>query len=362
MKNEKIAALKRKIMLRLLAEIAAIFAGFGALYYLFAVLLEGGSQNFFYEILGMDYYSMNSLRSIMIPLTLALSVAAAVYLSVDKLSDYIGELTGSIDSVLSGDEAQIKLPRDLADVEEKLNSIKYSNLKIGQAAKESEQRKNDLIVYLAHDLKTPLTSVIGYLTLLRDESQISDELREKYLSVALDKANRLEDLINEFFEITRFNLQYVSLEPANVNLSIMLRQLADEFYPMLSEKELSVKIDIPEGISVFGDRDKLARVFDNLLRNAISYSFENTDINVICVQEGNNVILETQNHGNVIPKDKLDRIFEQFFRLDASRTSETGGAGLGLAIAKQIVAAHNGSISAKSGSDKTSFSVALPLS
>lgn len=110
-------------------------------------------------------------------------------------------------------------------------------------AKKAEKRKNDLIVYLAHDLKTPLSSVIGYLNLLKDEQQISDELREKYLSISLDKAERLEDLINEFFEITRFNLSNITLEYRMINLTRMLEQLVYEFKPMLAEKNLTCSMD-----------------------------------------------------------------------------------------------------------------------
>lgn len=111
-----------------------------------------------------------------------------------------------------------------------------------RAAKEAEQRKNDLVTYLAHDLKTPITSVIGYLTLLRDEPQISEEIRSRYMNIALDKAERLDDLINEFFEITRFNLSHISLEKKQINLSLMLQQLTYEFQPMLAEKNLTCSL------------------------------------------------------------------------------------------------------------------------
>ena len=130
------------------------------------------------------------------------------------------------------------LPPDFAEIENKLNSIKYESLRNQQTAREAEQRKNDLVVYLAHDLKTPLTSVIGYLSLLSEEEDLPLQLRQKYVGISLDKAQRLESLINEFFEITRFSLQNIQLETGEINLSMMLRQLVEEFYPQLAEKGL----------------------------------------------------------------------------------------------------------------------------
>ena len=173
-------------------------------------------------------------------------------------------------------ETPILLPDTLHGVQDELNQVREQALRNAALAREAEQRKNDLIVYLAHDLKTPLTSVIGYLTLLVDEPQISDELREKYTGIALAKAERLEELINEFFEITRFNLTAMTLETETVNLSRMLEQIASEFQPILGEKELFLELSVPPQVEIVCDSDKLERVFDNLLRNAVNYSYPNT--------------------------------------------------------------------------------------
>ncbi len=215
-------------------------------------------------------------------------------------------------------------------------------------------------MYLAHDLKTPLTSVIGYLTLLRDEPEISAATRARYTGIALDKALRLEDLLNEFFEITRFNLTHLELETAPVDLALMLRQVAAEFGPMLAEKKLECSLELPETLPYNCDPDKLARVFDNLLRNAVNYSFEGGTVAVRAEAGPTGVTLRFQNPGPTIPPEKLDRIFERFFRLDASRGSASGGAGLGLAIAKQIVELHGGRITAQSGNEQVEFAVTLP--
>lgn len=157
-------------------------------------------------------------------------------------------------------EEPIQLPDSLEDISIQLNLAREQALRDARAAREAEQRKNDLIVYLAHDLKTPLTSVIGYLTLLRDEPQISPEIRARYTGIALEKAERLEDLINEFFDITRFNLSHLELERQSVDLKRMLQQMASEFAPVLKEKEMDCRLSLPPELSAVCDPDKMARV------------------------------------------------------------------------------------------------------
>lgn len=257
-------------------------------------------------------------------------------------------------------EEPIQLPDSLEDISIQLNLAREQALRDARAAREVEQRKNDLIVYLAHDLKTPLTSVIGYLTLLRDEPQISPEIRARYTGIALEKAERLEDLINEFFDITRFNLSHLELERQSVNLTRMLEQVASEFRPIFAESGLSCSLDLPPKLHYSCDPDKLARVFDNLLRNASYYSLPDSTVEIAGRIEAGKIVLTFSNAGKNIPQEKLDRIFEQFFRLDSSRATRTGGAGLGLAIAKEIVELHGGTIRADSTEDRITFTICLP--
>ena len=273
---------------------------------------------------------------------------------------YLDKLVAAAERLTQDSGRMIFLPAPLREAQDHLNLLRERSLRAAAVAKEAEQRKNDLIVYLAHDLKTPLTSVIGYLTLLRDEEEISPRLREKYTGIALDKALRLEDLVNEFFDITRFNLTTLTLEPERTNLSRMLEQMVSEFSPVLQEKELSWETAISQDVEISCDRDKLQRVLDNLIRNAVSYSAPGTAILVAMEPEGNEVVLRLQNHGRTIPPEKLCHIFEQFYRVDSSRASATGGAGLGLAIAKEIVELHGGSITAESEQESILFTVRLP--
>jgi len=241
-----------------------------------------------------------------------------------------------------------------------------------KTASEAEQRKNDLVMYLAHDIKTPLTSVIGHLSLLDEAHDMPPEQKAKYIGITLEKAYRLEQLIDEFFEITRFNLQTIPVNKEAIHLQFMLLQIADEFYPLLTPQGKQVIINVPDDLILRGDADKLARVFNNILKNAIAYSYENSVIEVsaellqislevtkVGIYE-DTIEIKFTNQGNPIPPAKLETIFEKFYRLDAARSTNTGGAGLGLAIAQEIVNAHGGMISVESNSENTTFTIILP--
>ena len=214
-------------------------------------------------------------------------------------------------------------------------------------------------MYMAHDLKTPLTSIIGYLTLLSDEKDISKESQQKYIKIALDKSLRVEDLTNQFFDITRYNLQNMPINKQEINLVYLLRQVIDECYPMLEKRNLKCEFKSIDKVMYYGDGDKLARAFDNLLKNAINYSYENTTIQIKLKKKKKKISIIFKNKGDKIPEYKLDKIFEKFYRGDDSRASSTGGAGLGLAITKQIIELHQGKIYVKNDNEYIEFFVEL---
>ncbi len=277
-----------------------------------------------------------------------------------KLLNYFQEVMDAMEG-LAGEELQICLSPELAEAQQRMNEVQFQIHQNKRLAREAEQRKNDLVVYLAHDLKTPLTSVIGYLTLLNEEREISPKLQEKYLSISLEKAERLEELINEFFEITRFSLTHLELELSTVSLKRMLEQLIYEFQPMLAQKRMDCKMKVePEDMEITCDTDKMQRVFDNLLRNALLYGYEGSVIQIRAEVRQGGPFIQVENEGATIPEEKLGRIFQQFYRLDAARQSRTGGAGLGLAIAREIVERHGGRIYAASKKGRTIFTIEIP--
>lgn len=253
-----------------------------------------------------------------------------------------------------------KFSEDYLKTEAAISQAVAHQQTIEQKARDEAHRKDDLVTYLAHDLRTPLASVIGYLSLLDDAPDLPEEQRKKFVGITLGKANRLDALTEDFFDIVRFDFHDIVVTCGYVQLEFMLAQIVDEFYPLLQEQHKTVEIDVDPGLVVLIDADKMARVFNNIMKNALAYSYENTVITIRVDQDDDNTTIEFINHGDPIPKPKLDVIFEKFYRLDAARTTNHGGAGLGLAIAKEIVEAHGGAIACCSTAESTVFTIVIP--
>ncbi len=286
--------------------------------------------------------------------------ASFFYVTLSKMTKYLNQVEEGIENIVSDSMEPVQLITELSPIEDRLNEIKMTIKRQEMDAVESERKKNELVVFLAHDLKTPLTSIVAYLSILETRPNMPIEERAKYTRISLEKAIRLGDLINEFFEITKFNLQDIILDKTNLNLSLMLEQIADELYGVLREKNLSSKIDVEEFLMVDGDADKLARVFDNILRNAIAYCYSGTEISIYACETEEYIKVIFSNRGSRIPEEQLCTIFEKFYRMDDARSSITGGAGLGLAISKEIIELHGGIIYAESDDEQTRFVVLLP--
>lgn len=263
---------------------------------------------------------------------------------------------------LEGEPRPVALPKDLAVLEGELNDINRELLLWRYAVKEAEQRKDDLVVYLAHDIRTPLTSVLGYLELLEDSPELPVAQRQKYTAVALRKARRMQLLVEDLFEVTRYNISQIELEKQLVSAGMMLQQLAEEMQPLIDARQVQVTVEQSEQGPLFADPEKLARALDNILHNAVYYTPPGGRVTAVATpaQNGTADCIEITNSGADISPDKLQRFFEKFYRGDEARQSGGGGSGLGLAIAKNIIEAHGGFIEARSENGLTSFTVTLP--
>lgn len=341
------------IIMIILAESRAIF-DFQWLYNIFPHLYD--LLDNIYELVFERAYFIFIIFGITLIIVLSL-----LYKLLNKIFSYVFAVSESADKLFDKNVEYINLPPEMVEVEKKLNHFKTEAIKNERLARENEHKKDELIVYLAHDIKTPLTSMIGYLSLLSEIKDMPQEQRNRYIDIALDKSYRLEDLINELFDVARFNSEKIVLEKEEINLNLMLEQIADDFYPTLKEMNKKINFTSDEKTILYADPDKLSRVFNNLIKNAVNYSKENTDIDISILNKENQATVKITNKGKQIPKEKLDKIFEKFYRLDSSRTSKTGGSGLGLAIAKEIVELHGGRIYAESDMKETTFSVILPI-
>lgn len=225
---------------------------------------------------------------------------------------------------------------------------------------EQEQgHKNELLMYLAHDLKTPLTSLIGYINHILDH-KLSGDAQGSAIAIAYEKAHRLDDLIDEFSEILRYDDKVSQLDLTRIDIYALLQQQLNGFYPLMEKRNITLQKDIPQHIFIVGDFDKLLRVFDNLMRNAINYSTEASIIHVRVKPQLKYVELEYQNSSEEMDSETVNHLFDKFYRASTARTSTSGGAGLGLAIAREIIQLHHGSIEAKAAQSIITFTIRLP--
>ena len=243
-----------------------------------------------------------------------------------------------------------------------LNHMAADIKKLMEKERESERTKNELITNVAHDLRTPLTSIIGYLELLAGNQQVPADMQHKYIEIAYGKSRRLQKLIEDLFGFTKLNCGKIAMHVGQIDIVKLLGQLVEEAYPNFVEKGLSYDLqsNVPAKI-INADGNLLARLFDNLIGNAIKYGADGKRVLVKIHAEGETVTVSVTNYGYVIPADELPLIFNKFYRVEQSRSSSTGGTGLGLAIAKEIVDMHGGTISVASDLNGTVFTVKLQV-
>lgn len=367
--RDEYAVFHSKLIRRVCGSVVLSVAIVAALYRLFWKRRMGNWVVWFLQnVLGMDfqraYYfyddHFRGNKDLFFCAAIFLVFAGMLWLVFRGMSRYFGEINRGIESLLADDGEAVHLSPEMLPFERKLNAVKQDLARRKEETALAERRKDELVMYLAHDIRTPLTSVIGYLNLLEEEPDIPPEQRARRVRIALEKAYRLEAMINEFFEITRYNSQQITLSWETVDLYYLLVQLTDELSPVFAARGNSVALRLDEDLTVRGDAEKLARVFGNILKNAAAYSDPHSEITVSAKEAEGDVVIRFQNRGPDIPPEKLETLFDKFYRLDRARSSGTGGTGLGLAIAKEIVLLHGGAIRAFSGEHTVTFLVRLP--
>ena len=258
------------------------------------------------------------------------------------------------------DESIVNLPIYYKTLESSINKLKLKQKDTEYEIKKRENNENELITYLAHDLRTPLTSIIGYLSMLDEMRDLPNKQREQYIIQVLEKSLELEELINQFFEITRLNNGEISISKGKIDLEYFLIQLKDELYPMMKENDNKIKIFSEGQIFVNVDPDKMKRAFENIFKNALLYSYPNTEIKVKIYQTYKFAIVKFINEADTLEEAQMRNMFNKFTRLNGARNSKKAGSGLGLPIAKEIVELHGGKIEVESFKNKVIFTVSVP--
>lgn len=280
-----------------------------------------------------------------------------------KFSIYLKEIVSGINKISKGDlsaRIYIKDSDEFGIIGDRLNAMAEDIRILMENERKNEKVKNDLITNVAHDLRTPLTSIIGYLDLTIREPDMEAEKRKKYISVAYDKSLRLEKLIGDLFSFTKFNSGEVKLNLSQIDIVKLMEQMMDEFYPSFQDAGLNFEFATDRDTAiVIADGDLLARAFSNLISNAVKYGKDGKSLKVKVTQTEKLVKITITNYGEVIPEKDIGRIFDRFYRVETSRNTETGGTGLGLAIAKRAVLLHGGTITASSTLEGTVFEITL---
>ena len=322
---------------------------------------NAGIDNFFISIL----VSFDVVVILMYVLFGILVFTVTFMILQEKSLRYITKISDAMQNISEGDlnvTVEVEGDDEFSSMAANLNKMVEDLKELMDKERESERTKNELITNVAHDLRTPLTSIIGYLELLSGDVKLEPEIQKKYINIAYVKTKRLEKLIEDLFGFTKMNYGKLSMHVGQVDVVKLLSQLLEEFYPSFVDKNLSYELQSNVPVKVItADGNLLARLFDNLINNAIKYGADGKRIMVKLHADDEIVTVSVINYGYVIPSDELPLIFNKFYRVEQSRSTNTGGTGLGLAISKNIVDMHGGTITVTSDLSGTVFTVKLKV-
>lgn len=282
-----------------------------------------------------------------------------------RLSNYLYEISDGIKVIAAGNfESRIRVKNEdeFAVIAASVNKMAANIHEMMENERKSEKMKHELITSVAHDLRTPLTSILGYLDLASSE-HVSPENKEHYLKIAYDKSRRLKSLIEDLFSYTKFSSGEVTVNREEIDLVKLMEQMIDEFYPSFQEADITYEFQCQvKKAKVNVDGSLLARAIANLMSNAVKYGKGGKRITIVLEKHRECYKVAVINYGAMIPEADLPYVFDKFYRVESSRSMDTGGTGLGLAIAKKILLLHEGDLTVESDEEQTAFTMVLPVS
>ncbi|OTP10738.1 histidine kinase [Enterococcus sp. 10A9_DIV0425] len=322
------------------------------------------SKNIFAERLDSDLFWNG--RNFIIPIFFLLDIGILYWRLIRRYRQMqLRHIISELHYIASGNydhRIPFELSGDLSRVVSSINGLVDSTVAAIEDERKIEKSKDELITNVSHDIRTPLTSIIGYLGLIEDGQYQTQEDLLKYTHTAYVKAKQMKSLVEDLFEYTKVRQPAVPVNFSAFDLIQLIEQLAADFELEATKKQMQIIVETKlEALVMDGDTEKLVRVFNNLLTNALKYGKGATKIVIEIEQLGSEVIVVVKNNGAMIPQQALDNLFDRFYRVEESRSQETGGTGLGLAIAQSIVALHGGYIYAKSDPQWTSFIMHFPI-
>lgn len=322
------------------------------------------SKNIFASRLDSDLFWNG--RNFIIPLFLVIDLAILYWRLIRRYRQMqLRHIISELHFIASGNydhRIPFELSGDLSKVVSSINGLVDSTVAAIEDEREIEKSKDELITNVSHDIRTPLTSIIGYLGLIEDGQYQSEEDLLKYTHTAYTKAKQMKSLVEDLFEYTKIRQPSVPVNMVQFDMIQLIEQLAIDFELDAQKKGITIETTSKEKMLLMdGDTEKLVRVFNNLITNAFKYGKGATKIIIDVEKVSTEAVIVVKNNGAKIPKYALDSLFERFYRVEESRNKETGGTGLGLAITQSIVALHGGYIYAKSNDRWTSFIIHLPL-
>ncbi|MBV1821488.1 HAMP domain-containing histidine kinase, partial [Bacteroidales bacterium MSK.15.36] len=278
---------------------------------------------------------------------------------------YIQEIADAVKEVSNGNlkyRVQQKGNDELSKLADNINIMTSELNKRIEKERQIEKTKSELITNVSHDLRTPLTSILGYLNLIKDGKYSSEEEMMDFIKIAYNKSEKLKVLIDELFEYTRLSSEGIKIVREKIALDELIEQLVEEFIPVFSESTIEIEKNIEHSINIDADGDKLVRVFENLFMNAIRYSYKPGIIKINLIDENGYAKFSITNKGKSLSKEEVNKLFDRFYRVEKSRAETTGGTGLGLAISKSIVSLHGGEIWGSCEGEEITFYVKLKIS